>query len=99
METTATAITSTLPVVASTNPLVNFASVVIIVVIVSILKYFAGNYLSERTKDVVFPILSAVFSALGMFLGFIDVSNISDVVSYLVAPSGLFITLKKIAGK
>jgi hypothetical protein len=92
-------ITTSSTLILSNNSLVNFICVIAVVAIVNILKYLIGDGLSERQKDVIYPILSAIFSALGMYLGFIDVSGVSDVLTYLFGPAGVFITFKKILGK
>jgi len=86
-------------VVVSSNPLVNLVSVVVIVVLVSVLKRLDINkFLGERLKDVVYPVLSAVLTGVAMFLGYIDVSGLSNIVAYLVAPSGLWVTVNKVLG-
>jgi hypothetical protein len=93
-----TAVTTTLPM-ASANSWVNIVCVVLIIVIVGIIKKLTRDTLSERTKDVVYPILSAVLAGIGMGLGVIDISNVSDIIAYLVAPSGLWISINKIVGR
>jgi len=94
----ATAATTTLPIVASTDPWVNLVGIVLVIVIVNIVKRLVKDTLSERAKDIVYPILSAVLVGLGMGLGVFDTSNISNVIAYLVAPSGLWITVNKVFG-
>jgi hypothetical protein len=86
-------------VAVSSNPLVNLVSVVVVVVLVSVLKKLENSkLLTDRVKDVVYPVLSVVLSGVAMFLGYIDVSSISDVLAYLVAPSGLWVTVNKVLG-
>jgi hypothetical protein len=100
MEATPTieVVTSSLFGLLPSNQFVGAGWLVLVVILVSLIKKLVGERASDRVKDIVYPILAAVFSAIGISLGLIDASSISNIVAYLVAPSGIFISVKKILG-
>jgi uncharacterized membrane protein YqgA involved in biofilm formation len=91
-------VTSTVPVLFETSQYGNIFYVGLVILVTALVKMFVGDRLSERVKDIVYPILTVILSGLGIGTGLISTESISDIIAYLAAPSGVYITIKKVLG-